>query len=65
MRAKPVHYVECHCGAGRREDNESCDCGLLCNQWTEFAETTGVRRWVSCKNCKRILQAAERRKEKC
>jgi hypothetical protein len=65
MKLKPTHYVECHCGAGYGENNDSCECNLLCSQWTDNPETTGTRKWVSCKNCLRILQAADRRSKPC
>lgn len=62
MKNKPTHYVQCECGADHGENNDPCECNILCNQWVEFAQVTGVKKWVTCKNCQRILAAHERAK---
>lgn len=58
-RIKPTHYVPCQCGAGHSESNEPCECNLYCNAWAEFASTTGVLRYVTCKNCLRAIASSE------
>lgn len=47
MRVKKVHYVECQCG----ESEGNCCCDTFCGRWLEDPETTGVKKYVTCKQC--------------
>lgn len=47
MRAKKIHYVECHCG----ESEENCTCDTFCGRMMDDPETTGIKRYVTCKKC--------------
>lgn len=52
---KKVHFVAHSCGP------DECDCDPYCHVYAEEIETTGIRKYVTCKRCLRGLEARTKR----
>lgn len=57
-RQKVMHYVEHHCG------EQECDCEPLCKVAADECQTISLLRYVTCGNCLRMIEAAQKRKWK-
>lgn len=58
-RAKAVHLVEHHCAAV-----DDCECSAACRIEGHEIQETGIRKYVTCKNCLRSMAAEQKRKSK-
>ncbi len=57
-KKRAVHYLMHTCCL------QECDCEAICNVQSDEYEANGLVKYVTCKNCLRMIEAAKKRKWK-